>query len=417
MIENEIRVASPSVCIITMTHNRPEYIKRSFDSLYSRAGISFSHYVFDDASDDETFQLLCELQQKYEFTLVRNRSALGIFQNFHTNIREIPYVYDYYVKFDSDIELLSENVFSELTEVFDFHTAVCGVTPKVEGVYNSQRPEDKLGAVQFFNGHAVRIDAPVVYGCCLMFSKAAFESFRKMTDSELARCREKWGIDSALYSHALKLGKFMIVEDLSVYHIDNTYGQRKKDMLYFTSRSRWNTIDKDEVWFMRLSKEIGPRFLDRSILELLKRSSENEYTSFYNACQSVAEHGFTENINDVTLDKSPDVKVIDIFKALKDAGKEPTCEIFKISAPPNFVPSKNLKKDEVRYYTDIPGWARKDSGIVIEKTVMTITQAKELLYSDPSTLVTRETRLTDSYSIAKELLQQKVGRTGADIIN
>ena len=45
------------VCIITLTYNRPEYIKRSFDSLYKRFGTKFDHYVFDDASNIKTINI------------------------------------------------------------------------------------------------------------------------------------------------------------------------------------------------------------------------------------------------------------------------------------------------------------------------------------------------------------------------
>ena len=55
----------PQVCVMTMTYNRPEYIKRSFDSLYARAGCKFDHYVFDDNSDQETKKLLTTFQKKY----------------------------------------------------------------------------------------------------------------------------------------------------------------------------------------------------------------------------------------------------------------------------------------------------------------------------------------------------------------
>ena len=362
----------PSICVITLTYNRPEYIQRSFKSLYERAGMLFDHYVFDDASDKETTSLLQSLQAMYGFTLLQNTTTLGIFKNFHKNICKIPLEYDYYVKFDSDIEILSDNLFAEMIEVFDLRvdSNVSGVTPRVEGVYNSQRSDEKMGPIQFYNGHAIHVDAPVVYGCCLMFAKRVIEAFPRMNSLQLNETTQQWAIDSMLYEHSLKFGKFMIMEDLSVYHIDNTYGQRKYDMNYFMMRNRWGTTDIDEVWFLRLSKEIYPAFLDKAILQMLKRSS-GKYKTFLSACKSVLTHGLAET--DLSSDS-----IANIRKATESI-EDKIVTIFKVSAPPNFVKSKNLKKGNVEYYREIPDWVQLDSGVVVENVKMIEKKARELI--------------------------------------
>ena len=38
---------NPKVCVFTLTYQRPEYIRRSIESLYKRAGCKFDLYVFD----------------------------------------------------------------------------------------------------------------------------------------------------------------------------------------------------------------------------------------------------------------------------------------------------------------------------------------------------------------------------------
>ena len=53
------------ICVLTLTWNRPEYIERSFESLYRRAGMNFSHYVYDDGSDKKTVKKLKFLKRKY----------------------------------------------------------------------------------------------------------------------------------------------------------------------------------------------------------------------------------------------------------------------------------------------------------------------------------------------------------------
>ena len=366
------------ICIISLTYNRPEYIKRSFDSLYLRAGHKFDHFVFDDCSDDDTTQVLYELQKKYNFNLFRNTTRLGLYKNFHTNVRKIQKQYDYYVKFDSDVEILSENLLVELIEVFNHDSIISGATPHVEGVYGLQRFEQKQSPIDFYNGHAIKLDLPVRAGCCLIFSKQTFETFRQYSDSELKSMNDKWALDAMLYEHALKNGKFVTVEDLSVYHIDNSYGQRKRDMKYFTERNRWNTIDIDEIWYLRLSKDIYPFFLNRHTLEMLKRSSTNDYDSFLKICKSVISHGMIETEHSA--------EVINVIRKVKDL-ELPKKVVYRIFAPINFVASKNLKKDEIRYYEKLPEWSKKDSGVVVEKIMMTVSDAEQVVYKESSNLV------------------------------
>ena len=367
-------IFSKKVCVFSLTYNRPDYIKRSFDSLYARAGIKFDHYVFDDCSDEETTEMLQLLQKKYSFKLFQNRARLGIFKNFHMNVRAIPKEYDFYVKFDSDVEILSDNLLFELIEVFNHDNTVCGATPRVEGVYGTQRIEHKHPRVDFYNGHVIKLDAPVMAGCCLMFSKQAFETVKHLTDKELTETVEKWAVDSLLYEHSLKFGKFVTVEDLSVYHIDNSYGQRKRDMRYFIERNRWGTIDIDEIWYLRLSKDIYPTFLGRPVLELLKRSSNNDYDMFLKSCKSTIEHGI--------LETEKPIEITNIIQKIKDSDM-PKMTMYKIFAPVNFVASKNMKKEEIRYYEKLPDWCKHDPGVVVEKIKMSVSDAMQVAYKEP----------------------------------
>lgn len=386
----KIRKKQNKIAIFSMTFNRPEYLERSFNSLYDRAGISFDHFVFDDNSNTKTQKVLKRLQKKYKFKLFVNSTRYGLFRNFHLNIKQIPNDYEYYVKFDSDVELLSSNVIKELTDVFKLHSAIIGATPRIEGVFNSDRKEKKLNAVQFFGGHAIHIGAPVVAGCCLMFAKKAFETFPRLSEHQLSESTEKWGIDAALYTHSLRFGKFASIEDLSVYHIDNTYGQRKKDTEYFTDRERWCKIDKDEVWFMKLSKDIFPKFLDRSTLEMLKRSlSIDSFEEFGKMCKSVIKHGLTgdeveratvridNTITEKITNKEP--VIVEHTAIEKEIIQNKKIIIYKVSAPQNFVSSPHIKKGEIFYYSELPAWTRFDPGVAVEQVLVMKEEATKLL--------------------------------------
>ena len=220
-LQKKRKTSKPEICVITLTYNRPEYIVRSFESLYKRAGTKIDHYVFDDCSDSKTKNKLLELKRKYNFKLFLNKERVGIFRCFYMSLYNIPVDYDYYVKFDSDVEILSDNFFPEMLDIFNFPEKVSGTMPRIEGIRNVDRCDTEI---QFYNGHAIKYDAAAVSGCCMIFSNKMFTSFNRKTLEELEYLEDKWGIDSILYDHAKSVGKFIAVEDLSVYHIDNAYG-------------------------------------------------------------------------------------------------------------------------------------------------------------------------------------------------
>jgi hypothetical protein len=241
----------------------------------------------------------------------------------------------------------------------------------------STRYELNNATIEFYNGHALKINVPIVNGCCLMLTKNVFETFPRMTDAELRDSKEQYAVDSKLYSHSLLFGKFVIVEDLSVYHIDNTYGQRRQDMQYFVDRNRWPVIDKNESWFIQVSKDIYPRQLQRHILETLRRSSaENNYNAFLTACKNALASGIDERLYSWDATKKPSVIRQQII---------PSVSVFKITAPDNFVDSKNLKRGTILYSLELPDWARTDNGVVIEKVRMSVEDARKVLTPDKFT--------------------------------
>lgn len=365
--------STPKVCVITMTHNRPEYIKRSFESLYKRAGVKFDHYVFDDASDAKTLKVLNTLAKKYKFELTVNQEKLGIYKNFYTNITNVPDKYDYYVKMDSDIEFLSDNIFKTLTEVLN-KSELSGASPRVEGIFNSDRVYKEHPRVEFYNGHAILPNISLVYGCCMMFPKHVFATFEKLTQKELRETTEKWGIDAMLYKNALIHGHFTLVEDISAYHIDNTYGQRVKDMEYFTQRGRWNIIDNDEVWFLKASKELYPDRLSRDIFEMIRREhSDCKYDEFILECKKVIDKGLAnvelKDIEEIKIapEKQQSKVQKNTIEILEDNQE---LEVYKITSPKNFIKTEHMEHGSIVYFKKLPTWVKNNHAIVIEKTIL-----------------------------------------------
>lgn len=358
------------ICVISLTYNRPFYIERSFDSLYKRAGYDFDHYVFDDCSDKETTQLLRNLQKKYHFTLMRNDTRLGIFKNFHMNVRVIPEIYDFYMKFDSDVEVLSDDFLSSILDVVDMPAGLSVLTPRVEGMFNQQSFDDHTDRVEYYNSHALRIGIPIKYGCCLIFPREIFESFPKMTNNQLLTSTEQYAIDASLCKHSMQFGRSALIEDLSVYHIDNSYGQRRRDMTYFLNRNRWENADTTEVWFLKVSKDIYPRHIKRGMLDIIKNTSLDSYDAFLKACNDALTYGIDEDRDNWEVRHIlQNVKQKEILKIV----------VYKITAPDNFVNSVNVPKNSITYFKVRPIWSSTDPGIVVEKVLMSIEDAKKVI--------------------------------------
>ncbi len=380
------------VCVITLTYNRPEYIKRSFDSLYKRAGCEFDHYVFDDKSNRSTQSMLRSLKKKHGFNLYLNKERMGIFKSFYWNLKYVPLEYDYYVKLDSDVEILSDNLFSEMVECFKYPEKISAVTPRTEGIRNVDRYDSVM---QFYGGHAIKNEAPIVYGCCMMFSDLVFKAFRRLNDKELENTIEKWGIDSILYDHAKKIGKFLIIEDLSVYHIDNAYGQRKNNNYYFTDRKRWNIIDNDEVWYMKASEAIYPKFLNCSVFDKMRKVSSN-FEDFLKNCLAFLE-------NKPILKEKEFKKEVEKRKSIQ-VNKQITYmkTMYKVTSPNNFTPDSNMKHGDSKLFAEIPLWAKNNPRLVIEEVKVEETPVEEVKE------VERQEELIEKKEIEKKEVEEKI---------
>lgn len=310
--------------------------------------------MFDDCSDTETKNKLLELKEKYNFKLFLNKNRVGIFRRFYMSLFSIPMDYDFYVKFDSDVEILSDNFFPEMLDIFKFPEKVSGTMPRVEGVRNADRYDT---TIQFYGGHAIKYDAAAISGCCMIFSNEMFISFQRKTLEELDLLEDKWGVDSVLYDHAKKVGKFIAIEDISVYHIDNAYGQRRANNSYFTDRKRWNVIDNDEVWFMKVSEIFTPQYLDRVTLDKVKRSSTNFEEYIINCKQYLEDkEGFELKVTDENqiIVKKEDKKPVYLQK------------MYKITSPLNFRKDTNMTHGTFKYFSKIPSWAINNTRLVIE---------------------------------------------------
>jgi len=354
------KIKQPTLCIISLTYNRPAYIERSFESLYKRAGMFFRHYVFDDGSNLETRKLLKELKKKYKFKLFLNvkRKTVGVYKHFYFSFLQIPKNFDYYVKLDSDVEILTDNFFPQILDLFAYKKEmISGVVPRAEGIKSFDR---YVAQPEFYGSHTIKVTELVLSGCCMCFPAWVLEDFEIPKNDILEKLSTKWGIDSVLLDHSLTKGRFIIADDLSVYHIDNSYGQRRRYPEYFTNRKRWVKIDNDEVWYVLVSKEIYPDFISRPDFEKLRKRSPS-FLEFLEDCKRfILNKGrYEEEQTNIKQCISP--KKESIIKQM------PQQEMYKITSPLNFKPSEYIPHGESRYFKEIPIWAKNNASLVVEK--------------------------------------------------
>jgi glycosyltransferase involved in cell wall biosynthesis len=364
-----------------LTYNRKKYIERSIRSLYLRAGVIFDLYVFDDNSDKETQDLLMSLQKEYNFNLSINKGRKNIGSNFCDAILHIPKKYKYYTKVDSDIEILSDDLFLNLLEIFEYRYSgikeIKGLTPRIEGVFNYQKyPKD----IEFFKGHTIRLRTSICFGCCMVFSCDVFLEFKERVLKKISNKEvRKWGIDTDLYDTVLSLGAFAIVEDLSVYHIDNAYGQRRIDEKYFINRKRWNEMDLDEVWFIKVSKLLYPIVISKLNYEKIKKASST-FEEFFENCKLFLKDN--QCIEKKIIEKEEEIKRIKLMPITMKT-------MYKISSPLNFSPDSNMKQGTFKYFSEIPIWAKNNPRLVIEKENVSDDEYNEI--TNPNILTTGTT--------------------------
>lgn len=338
----------PRICIISLTFNRPDYIKRSFDSLKKRTSMKYDHYVFDDNSNDETRKFLRSRTKDFKSLVLRDTNV-NVFNNFVSALREVPDDYDYYIKLDSDIEILSDNILREMLEVIVFKDVGC-VVPRVEGVSSPWKAAKT--DVQFYNGHAIRFIEYSPSGGFMLF-------VRDIVNFNIDT-REDYGIDTRLSQYIGERGlKTVFVEDLSVYHIDNMFGQRKKYPRYFSSRRRWKNYDYQSNAYLQLSKKLGTIYIERQKLDRFYEYAKGDYFTFSKIV--------------VQYTKEPSKVEKKVFGDYSyDGQQKVTVKVpkYRITSPSNFPRDTNIEHGTSILVNQVPEWAKNNYRVVVERVTI-----------------------------------------------
>lgn len=215
------------VAIYTLTRDRLDYTKRSFESLWDKAGYPFDHYVIDNGSEDGTRTWLEEHFGR--FTHVEFLSEnLGISAGSNLALDAMKLQkYDLIAKMDNDCEVLSNNLVLHMVELFGGTSRKLLVSPAVKGINRQPKRAYTISAGGFEIGRT-----GIVGGLCHWMRGELYQQYRYPLDLPKA-----WGQDDALchwaYCQSIDIG---YVESLQVAHMDGTDNQALKYPDYFTRK-------------------------------------------------------------------------------------------------------------------------------------------------------------------------------------
>ena len=233
------------IAIFSLTRDRLPYTQLCFERLREAAGHPFDHFVLDNGSQDGTREwLLSEYAHRRIHSLELLPDNSGISEGSNDCLRQIwsahrwPGVpdgrcyYDLIIKFDNDCWVESEDILSQIVEIYeDMRTfdPVWILSPRVEGlihqperVRDTMRGERRIGVTGIVGGLFQCVPARV------------YRKYRYPESLPLAKGQDDHFCHWAQVNGA-RLG---YIEDLVVHHHETTNGQRLRFPEYFERKRK-----------------------------------------------------------------------------------------------------------------------------------------------------------------------------------
>jgi GT2 family glycosyltransferase len=212
------------VAIYTMTMNRLDYTKQMRKSL-DLAEYPFDWFVVDQESTDGTREWLGTQKVKNILLNSKNEGLEKGWSQCIDLIQATNLKYDILIKVDNDAEMMTKGWLKDMVEIFKRNRQVI-LSPYVEGLEDS--PGGVLRQRESGESPYVTINdkvlgaVPYLGGICFATPKALFDNFRfpeKVAGNK----------DYYLSQYAKSQGfALFYMEELKIWHIDGTQGQKLK---------------------------------------------------------------------------------------------------------------------------------------------------------------------------------------------
>lgn len=221
-----------SVAVFTLTMDRIEYTRRTFESLGKSTGMRFDHFVVDNGSTDGTKQFLEANRSRFKGLIINERNT-GLANGWNQALDMIGDRYDYIVKVDNDCEFVQHGWLEVLVDVCEACDRRIVLSPRVEGLaappFDGGHPRDEWAECE---GHVLGLTKHLG-GICHFAPREAYRGFR------FGKVPDHGNQDVRFSIHArLDLGLPMAyVEDVRVRHMDGSEGQRLRYPDYHEGRA------------------------------------------------------------------------------------------------------------------------------------------------------------------------------------
>lgn len=222
-----------NVAVYTLTRDRLDYTRRSFDSLKAKAGYPYDHYIVDNGSVDGTADWLKEHESEFAGIIYNSENqGISIASNQALNmILFEPNKYQLIIKMDNDCEVESEGIIHQIVEMYqslgEFSPKYI-LSPYVNGINN----QPTRGRFDQIAGR--RIGMTGIVGGLFHIVPASVYAVYKFPDT-LPKAK---GQDDH-FCHWFKTngGELGYIEGLFVCHMDGTDKQAQVYPEYF--KRKW----------------------------------------------------------------------------------------------------------------------------------------------------------------------------------
>lgn len=243
-------VNEPKVGIFTLTYDRLEETKVSFDSLRKTAGYPFTHFVIDNGSTDGTREYLHDYKDLHRDTvnLTLNRTNQGISIASNQAINQMVGLFDIIMKVDNDAVFMTEGWLKAMVEIWKANRLIA-LSPYVQGLRDNPGGAPRVGYGEI-KGEQLGLTHHLG-GICHFVDASAYKDFRWNENSFLH------GIQDLEFSNYLKANGYQMayMENHFVNHgVDGTEGQMKRYADYFERRKSEKTT-RPEKDYKKLQEE------------------------------------------------------------------------------------------------------------------------------------------------------------------
>lgn len=215
------------VAVYTLTRDRLEYTKRSFQSLRIAAGHPYDHYVIDNGSEDGTREWLSDRRDDFaNVQLLDQNMGISGGANLALDAIAAHGGYDLVFKMDNDCILLDKDLMKDIVNVYvnKSRRREYMLSPRVVGL--NRQPKRSSTTRQ--NGTKIGW-VRQVGGLCHVASAKRYLEFRYSEHLPKA-----WGQDEQICTWMHSRGVYIgYCEDVLVEHCDTTDGQARRYPEYF----------------------------------------------------------------------------------------------------------------------------------------------------------------------------------------